>query len=92
MPETFKFSVLTDITARLLVDRNSRQVGADVVPDDCAKQADLRRYINSKLYMQVLSVLREDDVDFDLVPAGVIESFEKYMELSTSTPTSTTPR
>ena len=33
VPETFKFSVLTDITARLFVDRNSTQVRADGVSD-----------------------------------------------------------
>ena len=81
VPETFKFSVLTDITAQLFVDRNSAQVRADELPDDSDGNGVLRRYINSKLYLQVVSVLREDKIDFDRVPAGVIESFEKYMTL-----------
>lgn len=41
----------------------------------------LRRYVDSKLYLQVLSVLREDEVNFGSVPAGVMESLEKYMAL-----------
>ena len=32
VPETFKFSVLTDITPRLLVDRNSKKSGLTVCP------------------------------------------------------------
>ncbi|HEX8159697.1 MAG TPA: UvrD-helicase domain-containing protein, partial [Solirubrobacteraceae bacterium] len=45
------------------------------------KQDYLRRYLNSKLYLQVLNVLREDEIDRELVPAGVYESFEQYMDL-----------
>jgi len=31
----------------------------------------LRRYVNSRLYMQAMNVLREDDVNFEQVPDGV---------------------
>jgi DNA helicase-2/ATP-dependent DNA helicase PcrA len=80
VPEKFKFSVLTDITAQLLVDRYSAQSGLTSCPTTAAK-GKLRRFVDSKLYLQVLSVLREDKIDFDRVPAGVLESFEKYMTL-----------
>ena len=80
VPEAFKFSVLTDITAQLLVDRYSGRSGLTSCPTT-AKGGVLRRYLNSKLYMQVLSVLREDKIDYRRVPAGVLESFEKYMAL-----------
>jgi DNA helicase-2/ATP-dependent DNA helicase PcrA len=80
VPEKFKFSVLTDITAQLLVDRYSRESGLTSCPTT-AKPGVLRRYINSKLYLQVLSVLREDRIDSSAVPDGVIESFQKYMIL-----------
>ena len=36
VPETFKFSVLTDITSRLLVDRNSKKSGLTVCPTSSA--------------------------------------------------------
>src|SRR3954466_4573291 len=52
VPETFKFSVLTDITAQLLVDRYSGRSGLTSCPT-IAKQGVLRRYLNSKLYLQV---------------------------------------
>src|SRR3954465_14278782 len=72
VPEKFKFSVLTDITAQLFVDRYSSKSGLTSCPST-AKQGVLRRYIDSKLYLQATSVLREDRIDFRRVPAGVIE-------------------
>ncbi len=80
VPEKFKFSVLTDITAQLLVDRYSAQSGLTSCPTT-ARQGVLRRYLNSKLFLQIVSVLREDTIDFEHVPTGVIESSEKYMTL-----------
>lgn len=81
VPETFKFSVLTDITSRLLIDRNSRRSGLTVCPTSSAGTPTLRRYIHSKLFLQATSVLREDEVDVDLVPDGVQSAFRDYMAL-----------
>lgn len=81
VPDTFKFSVLTDITARLLVDRNSKQSGLTVCPTSSDGTPTLKRYIHSKLFLQATSVLREDEVDEDLVPDGVKSSFRDYMTL-----------
>ena len=68
VPEKFKFSVLTDITAQLFVDRYSTKSGLTTCPTT-AKHGVLWRYMHSKLYLQALSVLREDEIDFDqLVP------------------------
>jgi DNA helicase-2/ATP-dependent DNA helicase PcrA len=80
VPEKFKFSVLTDITAQLFVDRYSAKSGLTSCPTT-ASRGVLRRYVDSKLYLQVLSVLREDKIDLGRVPTGVIESFDKYMAL-----------
>lgn len=80
VPDTFKYSVLTDITAQLLVDRYSSRSGLTSCPTT-AQQGRLRRYQNSKLYLQVVSVLREDTIDFSKIPTGVVESFDKYMAL-----------
>lgn len=80
VPETFKVSVLTDITAQLFVDRYSAKSGLTSCPTT-SRPGVLRRYVNSKLFLQVLSVLREDKIDFARVPAGVVASFDKYMTL-----------
>lgn len=81
VPETFKFSVLTEITARMLVDRYSRKSGLTVCPTNSTGTPYLRRFIHSRLYLQAASVLREDRVDWDLVPTGVVSSFGDYMKL-----------
>jgi DNA helicase II / ATP-dependent DNA helicase PcrA len=81
VPETFKYQVLTDITARMLIDRNSKKSGLTECPTLSAGTPTLRRYINSRLYMQAMNVLREDDVDFEQVPDGVLESYRKYSNL-----------
>lgn len=80
VPEKFKFSVLTEITAQLFVDRFSGKSGLTSCPTTATKRV-LQRYLDSKLYLQVVSVLREDKIDFGRVPRGVLESFEKYMAL-----------
>jgi DNA helicase-2/ATP-dependent DNA helicase PcrA len=80
VPEKFKFSVLTDITAQLFVDRYSKQSGLTTCPTSAAN-GTLKRYVDSKLYLQAVSVLREDQVDPTKVPAGVLESFDAYMAL-----------
>lgn len=81
VPETFKFSVLSEITARLFIDRNSRKSGMTECPTSLPRVPRLRRYLDSKLYMQVTSVLREDTVDETLVPNGVLKSQWDYMQL-----------
>ncbi len=81
VPETFKFSVLTEITSRMLVDRNSRKSGLTLCPTSSGGTPYLRKFLHSRLFLQAMSVLREDAVDWDLVPAGVVSSFENYMKL-----------
>lgn len=81
VPDTFKFSVLTEITARLLVDRNSKKSGLTTCPTSSPRVPVLRRYVHSRLFLQAMSVLREDLVDENLVPDRVWESFEAYSKL-----------
>lgn len=81
VPETFKYSVLTDITARMLVDRNSKKSGLTTCPTSSPKTPTLRRYVNSRLYLQAMSVLREDEIDLERVPVGVLESYRSYDQL-----------
>lgn len=81
VPETFKFSVLTEITARLLVDRNSKKSGLTTCPTTSTKVPTLRRYLHSKLFLQLTSVLREDSIHEDLVPGDVALSVDAYAAL-----------
>jgi len=81
VPETFKFSVLTDTTARLLVDRNSKKSGLTLCPTTSAKVPTLWRHVHSKLYLQTMSVLREDLVDIEQVPGQVQACLNDYLQL-----------
>lgn len=81
VPDTFKFSVLTEITARLLVDRNSKKSGLTTCPTSSPRVPTLRRYVHSRLFLQAMSILREDVVTDDLVPEGVWNSFASYSKL-----------
>lgn len=81
VPEAFKYGVLTDITQRLLIDRESKKSGLTTCPTTAPSRPTLWRYADSKLYMQVLGILQEDEVDFDLVPDGVRESLGSYLSL-----------
>ncbi len=81
VPETFKYQVLTDITARMLVDRNSKKSGLTECPTSSPNTPFLKRYTGSRLYLQAMGVLREDDVDTEQVPDGVLECYRKYATL-----------
>lgn len=81
VPETFKYQVLTDTTARMFVDRYNRLSGLSDCPTLSPNTPTLRRYVNSRLYLQAVNVLREDDVNVELVPEGVLKSYRKYSTL-----------
>lgn len=78
-----KYSVLTDVQVRLLVDRNSRKSGLQTVQvhSGPSEGQHLRRGIDSRLYIQLLGVLREDDVDTAHLSSDVVEALATYREL-----------
>lgn len=78
VPETFKFSVLTEVTQRLHIDRNSKRSGLAETPTTSAAVPYLRRYVHSRLYAQVLSVLAEDNVDLSQVDPKVLIAQQDY--------------
>ena len=80
--EAFKRNVLSDIQTRLFIDRNSRACGltvTDAVVNGTPKK--LKRYVNSPLWMQVLAILREDDVDEALLPPELSAALLGYRKL-----------
>ncbi|MEV6982299.1 ATP-dependent helicase [Sphaerisporangium sp. NPDC051017] len=82
VPETFKYGVLDDIQTRLFIDRNSSK--SELTRTTALVQGNprlLKRYVNSGLYMQVLGILREDDVDQSVLPPDLVENLEGYRQL-----------
>ncbi len=69
-----KYTVLNEIQTRLLVDRLSAQSGM--------KDLGLRRYAESRLFLDVLEVVREANIDQKkLRDHPVLVALEKYEEL-----------
>lgn len=81
VPETFTYGVLTEITQRLFIDRHSRASGLTTCPTSSPGTPVLRRYVHSKLYAQIMSILQEDEVHLALLPAAVRESVDGYRDL-----------
>jgi DNA helicase-2/ATP-dependent DNA helicase PcrA len=74
-----KYSVLTEVQQRLLIDRNSAKSGLNSVP--LLNGGTLKRWLDSALWQQLLSVLEESDVDRRRVSRAVLEAAERYGEL-----------
>jgi DNA helicase-2/ATP-dependent DNA helicase PcrA len=81
VPASFKYSVLNEVQARLLVDRYSQRSGLTSCPTTAPRVPTLRRYRDSRLYLQAMSVLREDRPNPAVLADGVLKSFGSYREL-----------
>lgn len=83
VPEAFKYNVLSDVQDRLLIDRYSKESGLTTtnVHVNGKPPRPLRRYVESKLYQQVVSLLREDDIDVAELRKDVREGLYSYMRL-----------
>lgn len=77
-----KYSVLTDVQQRLLIDRYSMQSGLTQVP--ILDGGTLRRWVDSALYQQLLGIYGEGNVELRKVPPGVRIAVEQYQQLRDS--------
>lgn len=74
-----KYSVLTEVQQRLLIDRNSNKSGLTEVP--LLDGRTLSRWVDSRLYQTLLSVLQEGGVKVRAVPVVVRAAEKKYRAL-----------
>ncbi len=74
-----KYSVLTEVQQRLLIDRNSKKSGLTDVP--LLAGGALTRWIDSRLYQSLLSVLDEGGVKVKTIPVAVLAAADKYRNL-----------
>ena len=81
--ETTKFSkheVLNEIQQRLFVDRNSTKSGLTTSTD--LNGRELRRHIDTKRYIDAISILREAELIFEeFKGCSVVQGFNAYTEL-----------
>lgn len=75
-----KYSVLSDVQQRLLIDRHSQESGlSDLVTHD---GKPLKRWVDSKLYQKVLSMVREAEIDeAELGDHPIRQALAKYAGL-----------
>lgn len=79
--EYLKYSVLTEIQDRLLVGRNSVKSGlsgVEIISGPSAGQKLKRGPQDVKIFLDALNVIREDNVDFTLVPEGLKAALDSY--------------
>jgi DNA helicase-2/ATP-dependent DNA helicase PcrA len=76
-----KYSVLTEVQQRLLIDRNSSKSGLTDVP--LLDGRKLTRWVDSKLYQTLLGVLEEGGVRSRAIPAAVRKAASSYQQLLT---------
>ncbi len=74
-----KYSVLTEVRQRLLIDRNSKKSGLTEVP--LLNGGTLQRWTDSRLYQSLLGVLQEGGVKLNAIPREVREAAKKYSDL-----------
>ncbi len=80
VPEKFKFSVLSDITSQLFVDRFSAKSGLTTARRRRSRACSGATSTRSSTCRSSACCARTRST-LDAVPAGVIESFDKYMAL-----------
>jgi DNA helicase II / ATP-dependent DNA helicase PcrA len=82
--EFLKYSVLTEIQTRLLVSRNSVKSGlsgVDIISGPSVGQKLKRGPQDVKVFLEALNVIREDNVDFGVVPEGLKSGYDRYTDL-----------
>ena len=81
VPEYRNFKVFTDVQQALFIDRYSRQSGFTESFTIDGKRL-LRRFSDTDLYRQALDILREDEIDWDLLwECSVALNLDRYQGL-----------
>ncbi|MHB8834323.1 MAG: ATP-dependent helicase [Candidatus Methylomirabilia bacterium] len=74
-----KFNVLTDVQQRLLIDRYSKRSGLTETP--LLAGGALKRWVDSRLYQQLIGIINEGNADPRSIPAGVQAAVGAYNEI-----------
>ncbi len=75
-----KYQVLSEVHQRLFIDRNSSLTGLTQTP--LLRGGHLRRWHDSKLYQQLLSICSEADIEWSHIPEEVKKCLQMYRELA----------
>jgi len=75
-----KYKVLSDVHQRLFIDRNSQRSGLTETP--LLAGGNLRRWTDSKLYQQLLSIRSEAELDEEHIPTRIDAALDQYRQLA----------
>lgn len=75
-----KYNVLTEVHQRLFIDRYSTQSGLTSTP--LLRGGNLRRWLDSRLYQQLLSIRSEAELAEDQIPTEVDAALRQYRNLA----------
>ena len=79
-PEYLRYEVLNEVQQTLFVDRHSRASGLTTSHDLAGQQ--LRRYVDTRHYLNALAILREADVNESALAAcSVVRGLDRYRDL-----------
>ncbi|MBK8083601.1 MAG: ATP-dependent helicase [Devosia sp.] len=80
VPQYLKYDVLNEVQQVLFVDRNSAKSG--LTASSTLQGAKLKRYVDTRLYIEATSILRESDVDWNaLKGTSILDGFHAYTAL-----------
>lgn len=82
--EFLKYSVLNEVQTRLLVSRNSVKSGlsgVQIISGPSTGKTLRRGPQDVRIFLEALNVLREDNVDFDVISDGLREAHDLYYDL-----------
>lgn len=79
MYKYLKYSVLSEIHQRLIIDRFSTESGLTATP--LLAGGTLSRWKDSRLYQQLISICEESDINKRKIPAPVRAAIDKYRDL-----------
>lgn len=80
VPKYLKYDVLNEVQQVLFVNRNSAKSG--LTATTTLQGAKLKRYIDTRLYIEAMSVLRESEVDWEsLKSTSILGGYTAYTSL-----------
>lgn len=80
VPQYLKYDVLNEVQQVLFVDRNSAKSG--LTASSTLQGAKLKRYVDTRLYIEAMSILRESEVDWKaLKGTSILDGFRAYTAL-----------
>lgn len=80
VPKYLKFDILNEVQQVLFVDRNSAKSG--LTATTTLQGAKLKRYVDTRLYIEAMSLLRESDIDWKaLKGTSVLDGYHSYTKL-----------